>query len=68
MSVLQPLMLWFLAAAAVPVLIHLYNRRKAVRRQIPTIQFLLDSKRRLARQLKLRQFLLLALKIGRAHV
>ncbi|PJB35841.1 MAG: hypothetical protein CO108_24725 [Deltaproteobacteria bacterium CG_4_9_14_3_um_filter_63_12] len=64
MSVLQPLMLWFLAAAAVPVLIHLYNRRKAVRRQIPTIQFLLDSKRRLARQLKLRQFLLLALRVG----
>lgn len=58
---------WFLAgllAAGLPVLIHLINRRKAVRRKFPALDFLLRSKKKLARSLKVRQALLLALRIA----
>lgn len=64
MNVLQPAMLWLLAAVAIPVVIHLYNRKRAVKRRFPALEFLLASNRKLARRLKIRQLLLLALRIG----
>ncbi len=64
MNFLNPLLLAGLAAAALPVIIHLINRRRAVRRRFPALDFLIRSQRRLARSLKIRQWLLLALRIA----
>jgi hypothetical protein len=48
-----------LAAAALPILIHLINRRRARVRPFSAVAFLLSSNKRVARKLKLRQLLLL---------
>lgn len=64
MSFLEPLMLGLLAAAALPIVVHLYNRKRAVRRSFPALEFLLQSKKKLARRLKIRQLLLLAMRVG----
>jgi hypothetical protein len=64
LNFLNPLLLAGLAAAALPVIIHLINRRRAVRRRFPALDFLIKSQRRLARSLKIRQWLLLALRIA----
>jgi hypothetical protein len=48
-----------LAAAALPLLIHLINRRRARVRSFAAVAFLLSSNRRVAQKLKLRQILLL---------
>lgn len=63
MDFLNPLLLAGLAAAALPIVVHLINRRRAVRRRFPALEFLIRSQRRLARSLKIRQWLLLALRI-----
>jgi hypothetical protein len=63
MSFLEPLFLIGLAAAALPVLVHLFNRRKAIRREFPAMAFLLESNKKVARSLKVRQWLLMALRI-----
>jgi hypothetical protein len=64
MSFLSPLMLVGLLAVAVPIAVHLIHRRKAVRRAFPAIELLRSSDRRLARGLRLKQLLLLALRIA----
>ncbi|MEO1272500.1 MAG: BatA domain-containing protein, partial [Myxococcota bacterium] len=64
MNVLNPLFLIGLLAAALPIIIHLINRRRAVRRKFPAIEFLLRSQKRLARRLKIRQLILLALRVS----
>lgn len=64
MDFLNPLFLVGLAAASLPLIIHLINRRKAVRRPFPALDFLLRSQKKLARALKVRQWLLLALRIA----
>lgn len=48
-----------LAAAALPLIIHLINRRRARVHPFPALAFLLASNRRVAQRLRLRQFLLL---------
>lgn len=64
MSLLQPLMLALLAAALIPIFVHLFNRRRAVKRPFPAIEFLLRSNQKLARSLKIRQWLLLLLRVA----
>lgn len=64
MNFLNPLFLIGLAAAALPVIIHLINRRRAVRRRFPAVEFLRRSQKQLARALKVRQRLLLALRVA----
>ncbi len=63
MSFVEPLFLAGLLAAALPVVIHLINRRKAVRREFPALAFLLASQRKESRGIKVRQWLLMALRI-----
>ena len=63
MSFVEPLFLFGLLAAALPVVVHLINRRKAVRRDFPALKFLMQSNRRESRGIKVRQWLLMALRI-----
>lgn len=64
MNLLQPLMLAGLAAALIPIFVHLYNRKRAMKRPFPAISFLIRSNQKVARRLKVRQWLLLLLRIG----
>ncbi len=63
MSFLSPLMLVGVLAASVPLVIHLIGRRRAPRRPFAAIDFVLRSNRKLARRLRLRQLLVLALRM-----
>lgn len=63
MNFLQPLFLAGLLAAALPIIIHLINRRKAVRRPFPAMKLLQESNERIARSVKIRQWVLLALRV-----
>jgi hypothetical protein len=63
MSFAAPLMLLGLAAGAVPLIIHLIGRRRAPRLRFAAIDFVLRTDRRIARRLKLRQYLLLAMRV-----
>jgi hypothetical protein len=63
MNFLQPLFLAGLLAAALPLLVHLFNRRKAVRRPFPAMAYLLESNKRTARSVKVRQWVLMALRV-----
>ncbi len=58
----NPWMLWGLLAAALPVIIHLINRRRARIIRFSATYFVQLSNRRLARSLKLKQLLLLLLR------
>ncbi|NMB74580.1 MAG: VWA domain-containing protein [Myxococcales bacterium] len=62
LSFARPELLWGLVLAAVPVLIHLINRRRARRQPFAALDFLLRVQRRHARRLLLRQVLLLVLR------
>jgi hypothetical protein len=59
-----PWLLLGLAAAAIPIIIHLINRRRAPVVAFAAIEFILLSDKRLARKLKLKQLLALLLRIG----
>ncbi|TXC74677.1 hypothetical protein FRC91_16325 [Bradymonadales bacterium TMQ1] len=63
MNFVQPLFLAGLLAAALPILIHLFNRRKAVTRPFPALRLLKESNERTARSVKVRQRVLLALRV-----
>ncbi len=63
MNFLTPLMLVGLVGAAVPIVIHLIGRRKAPTRKLATMDFLLGTNRRVARRLRLREMLLLFLRV-----
>ena len=63
MSFVEPLFLIGLLAAALPIVVHLINRRKAVRQPFPAMKFLMQSNRREARGIKVRQWALMALRI-----
>jgi len=56
---LSPLLLWFLAAAAVPIAIHLLNRRRHKTIQWAAMQFLLKATRESRGKKKLRHILIL---------
>ena len=53
-----------MALGVVPIIIHLINRRRARLRRFAAIEFLLMSDKRLARRLKLKQILVLALRVA----
>src|SRR5262249_5798882 len=61
-SFLNPLLLFGLAAAAVPILIHLFTRKRP--REVPfsSLEFLAEVNRSEIRRLRLRQWLLLLLR------
>ena len=59
---LQPIYLYGLIAASVPLLIHLLNRRRLKRIRFPAVRFVLLSQRRIARTYRLRHWILLALR------
>ncbi|MBU1698658.1 MAG: BatA domain-containing protein [Candidatus Eisenbacteria bacterium] len=60
---LNGVFLWGLFAAAAPILIHLFSRRKAKNQPFSSIQFLQEINRKKIRRMKLRQWLLLALRV-----
>ena len=57
-----PVMLWGLAAGAIPLLIHLLRRRQASRQVLPTVRFLREVHRRQRVNLRLQDLLLLILR------
>jgi hypothetical protein len=59
MLFLSPLLLWFMAAAAVPIAIHLINRRRHKTIQWAAMQFLLKASRESRGKKKLRHILIL---------
>lgn len=59
MTFLSPLLLWFLAAASVPVIIHLLNKRRHKTVQWAAMQFLLKATRESRGKKKLRHILIL---------
>jgi hypothetical protein len=59
MLFLSPIFLWFLAAAAVPIVIHLINRRRHKTIQWAAMQFLLKAARESRGKKKLRHILIL---------
>jgi hypothetical protein len=63
MSFLQPWMLFGLAAAALPIIIHLIFRSRPRRQPFPAIELLLRSVERMERRWRLRRLLLLAARV-----
>ncbi len=62
MSFLNPLFLFGLAAAAIPILIHLLTRRRPRELQFPSLEFLAEVNQSEIRRLRLKQWLLLLLR------
>ncbi|HEX5632431.1 MAG TPA: BatA domain-containing protein, partial [Gemmatimonadales bacterium] len=62
MNFLNPLFLFGLAAAAIPVLIHLFTRRKPREVRFPSLDFLSEVNQSEIRRLRLKQWLLLLLR------
>ncbi|NUN70926.1 MAG: BatA domain-containing protein [Bacteroidetes bacterium] len=62
MTFLNPFVLFGLAAAAIPVLIHLFNVRKLRTIEFSTLTFLKELNKNKIRRIKVRQWLLLALR------
>ena len=62
MTFLNPLILIGLAAATIPILLHLFNLRKLEKIDFSTLSFLRELQKTKIRKLKLRQYLLLALR------
>jgi hypothetical protein len=59
---LYPAFLLGLAAASLPILIHLLNRRRLQRIRFPAVRFILLAQKRISRSFRLRHWLLLALR------
>ena len=62
MTFLHPLALLGLAAAAIPFLLHLFQRRTPPELEFPAVRYLAEAERRTARRLRLRHLLLLLLR------
>ena len=60
---LQPAFLLGALAAAVPVIMHLIHRRRALVHRFPAVRFLLLADKRTARKFRLHQWLLLVLRV-----
>ncbi|MEK6711996.1 MAG: BatA domain-containing protein [Nitrospinota bacterium] len=58
------ILLWGLGLVALPILIHLLRRRLVRRYKLPTFEFLLRTQRRLTTRSRLRNWILLALRIS----
>lgn len=63
LTFLYPAFLFGALAAALPVIIHLIYRRRALVHRFPAVRFLLLADRRTARKFRLAQWLLLALRV-----
>src|SRR5207244_13087696 len=63
LTFLQPAFLFGALAAAVPVIIHLIYRRRALVHRFPAVRFLLLADKRTARKFRLARWLLLALRM-----
>jgi Aerotolerance regulator N-terminal/von Willebrand factor type A domain len=63
LTFLQPAFLLGALATAVPILIHLIYRRRALVHRFPAVRFLLLADKRTARKFRLHQWLLLALRL-----
>jgi hypothetical protein len=63
LSFLHPAFLLGTLATAVPVVIHLISRRRALVHRFPAVRFLLLADKRTARKFRLHQWLLLALRV-----
>ncbi|MBK8980537.1 MAG: BatA domain-containing protein [Planctomycetes bacterium] len=59
---LNPLLLWGLPLAAIPIVIHLLNRRRFDRRRWAAMEFLLRALKRNRRRLRMEQWLVLLLR------
>ncbi|MFW6200401.1 MAG: BatA domain-containing protein, partial [Gemmatimonadota bacterium] len=64
MGFLSPLLLLAAAALAVPLMLHLFRRRERSRRSFPALRYLKETSRDRARYVRLRQLLLLALRLA----
>ncbi|MGA0867641.1 MAG: BatA domain-containing protein [Planctomycetota bacterium] len=62
LAFLHPLVLWGLPLAAVPIIIHLLNRRRFDTRRWAAMEFLLRAMQRNRRRLRMEQWLILALR------
>ena len=62
MNFLNPLFLFGLAAAAIPVIIHLFTRRRPKDIPFPSLEFLFEVNQSEIRRLKIKQWLLLLLR------
>ncbi len=62
MIFLHPLALIGLAAAAIPAVLHLFQRRQPPEADFPALRYLAEAERRSARRLRLRHVLLLVLR------
>lgn len=62
MIFLHPLVLFGIAAAAIPALLHLFQRRTPPEVEFPPLRYLTEAERRSARRLRLRHLLLLILR------
>lgn len=63
MTFLNPAILFGLIAASIPILIHLLNLRKLKKIEFSTLQFLKELQKNKIRRIKLKQWLLLALRV-----
>jgi len=63
MTFLNPAILFGLLAASIPVLIHLLNLRKLKKIEFSTLRFLKELQKNKIRRIKLKQWLLLALRV-----
>ncbi len=64
MSFLAPWGLLLAVAAAVPLLLHLLRRRSGTRVEFPALRYLLRAQKEHAREVRLRNLLLMAIRIG----
>ncbi|HEX8387215.1 MAG TPA: BatA and WFA domain-containing protein [Rubricoccaceae bacterium] len=64
MTFLNPLLLAGLVAVAIPVIVHLFHFRRPQRLDLPTLRFLRAVEATAVRRLRLRQWLLLALRVA----
>lgn len=62
MEFLQPLALLGLAGAAVPALLHLFQRRELPSVEFPAVRYLVEAERRHSQRVRLRNLLLLVLR------
>ncbi|NWF90145.1 MAG: BatA domain-containing protein [Ignavibacteriaceae bacterium] len=63
MTFLNPAVLFGLIAASVPILIHLFNLRKLKKIEFSTLAFLKELQKNKIRKIKLKQWILLALRV-----
>lgn len=64
MGVLQPWLLALAAAAAIPLLLHLLQRHQGPRITFPALRYLRRAEKESARRVRLRQLLLMLLRVG----